>query len=142
MYKNTTLVKYVLHVVLTMPRNRISMEDKQRIVDAHTSREDYVENIRLFGIKKTTAWEAPDSWASEPLSRWSMTSRGRPRDERQYGGDSGEPLGAHAWADECAAPSCTVQQAKNHRFESRSWKRRGRNSSLTRMHNMVAQCRE
>ena len=39
-----------------MPRNRISTEDKQRIIDAYAAGEDYVEAARLLGVKRTTAW--------------------------------------------------------------------------------------
>ena len=39
-----------------MPRNRISNEDKQRIIDAHTNSEDYTETARLLGVNRITAW--------------------------------------------------------------------------------------
>ena len=39
-----------------MPRDRVSAEDKQRIIDAYANGEDYVETARLLGVKRTTAW--------------------------------------------------------------------------------------
>ena len=34
----------------------VSVEDKRRIVDAHTNGEDCMETARLLEIKRTTAW--------------------------------------------------------------------------------------
>ena len=39
-----------------MPRDRVSAEDKQRIIDAYVNGEDYVETAKLLGIKRTTVW--------------------------------------------------------------------------------------
>ena len=39
-----------------MPRNRISQETKQRIVDAHMNGDDYVEVARVLGVARGTAW--------------------------------------------------------------------------------------
>lgn len=39
-----------------MPRNRISTEDKQRLIDAYANGDDYVETARLLGVNRTTAW--------------------------------------------------------------------------------------
>ena len=39
-----------------MPRARITLQDKQRIIEAHENGEDYVEVARVLGIKRGTAW--------------------------------------------------------------------------------------
>ena len=39
-----------------MPYQRISVEDKQRIVDAHERGEDYVALARQLNTKRTTAY--------------------------------------------------------------------------------------
>ena len=39
-----------------MPYNRISAQDKQRLVNAFTRNEDYQELASTLGIKRTTAW--------------------------------------------------------------------------------------
>jgi len=39
-----------------MPRSRISLETKQRIVDAHNDGEDYVAMARVLGVARGTAW--------------------------------------------------------------------------------------
>ena len=38
-----------------MPRNRISLETKQRIIDAHNQGQDYLEVARVFGVARGTA---------------------------------------------------------------------------------------
>ena len=43
-------------IINIMPRNRISDEDKRRIIESHTNGDDYVETARLLGVKRTTAW--------------------------------------------------------------------------------------
>ena len=53
MYENTTVFKYVLCIAFTKPRGYISVEDKQRIVDALANGEGYVETARLLGTKRT-----------------------------------------------------------------------------------------
>ena len=39
-----------------MPRARISLDDKRRIIDAHNNGEDYEETARVLGIARGTAW--------------------------------------------------------------------------------------
>ena len=39
-----------------MPRNRISLETKQRIIDAYGNGHDYVEVARVLGVARGTAW--------------------------------------------------------------------------------------
>ena len=39
-----------------MPRARISVADKQRLVDAHERGDDYVDLARQLGIQRGTAW--------------------------------------------------------------------------------------
>ena len=39
-----------------MPRQKISLEIKTRIVDAHNNAEDYEDVARLLGVKRGTAY--------------------------------------------------------------------------------------
>ena len=39
-----------------MPRQKISLEIKTRIVDAHNNGEDYEDVARLLGVKQSTAY--------------------------------------------------------------------------------------
>ena len=38
-----------------MPRNRISLETKQRIIDTHNEGQDYLEVARVLGVARGTA---------------------------------------------------------------------------------------
>ena len=42
--------------LLIMPRDRVSAEDKQCIIDAYVNGEDYVETAKLLSVKRTTTW--------------------------------------------------------------------------------------
>ena len=39
-----------------MPYNRISLETKHRIIDAHNEGQDYLEVARVLGVTRGTAW--------------------------------------------------------------------------------------
>ena len=45
-----------IFMLTKMPRARISVDDKRRIIDAHNNGEDYEEAARVLGIKRGTAW--------------------------------------------------------------------------------------